>query len=179
MSDDEMAEELKDIVESATSYPQCKSTFAQKVRMSTMIGKVTGDLSASIMWEDSLIDKEARRILKKKDNGKHLPLDIVGHLEFFYNTLLMSHESVNPFKRPNIFEALQYQLFNPKIGGPPRTLLEVHRQLIFPNLASQVPEDPLFDSPSSEDTESLMSLASLNQERYNWYPNRELEAPMS
>jgi hypothetical protein len=97
--------------------------------MSTMIGKVTGDLSASIMWEDSLIDKEARRILKKKDNGKHLPLDIVGHLEFFYNTLLMSHESVNPFKRPNIFEALQYQLFNPKIGGPPRTLLEVHRQL--------------------------------------------------
>jgi len=43
MSDDEMTEELKDIVDTAASYPQCKSTFAQKVRMSTMIGKVTGD----------------------------------------------------------------------------------------------------------------------------------------
>lgn len=41
-SDDEMAEELKDIVDTA-EYPQCKSTFAQKVRMSNMIGKVTGD----------------------------------------------------------------------------------------------------------------------------------------
>ncbi len=106
MSDDEMTEELKDIVDNAASYPQCKSTFAQKVRMSTMIGKVTGDQTASIMWEDSIIDKEARRFLKKKENGKNLPLDMVGHLEFFYNTLLMSHESVNPFKKPLIYEAL-------------------------------------------------------------------------
>jgi len=131
MSDDEMVEELKDIVDSA-AYPSCKSTFAQKVRMSSMIGKVTGDQTASIMWEDSLIDKEARRLLKKKENGKLIPIDIVGHMEFFYNTLLMSHESVNPFKRPNIYEALLFPLFNGKIGGPPRTILEVHRQLIFP-----------------------------------------------
>jgi hypothetical protein len=39
-SDDEMVEELKDTV---GAYPQSKSTFAQKVRISTMIGKVTGD----------------------------------------------------------------------------------------------------------------------------------------
>lgn len=69
MSDDEMAEELKDIVESA-EYPQCKSTFAQKLRMSNMIGRVTGDQTASLMWEDSLIDKEAKRFLKKRENGK-------------------------------------------------------------------------------------------------------------
>ena len=130
-SDDEMAEELKDIVDTA-GYPQCKSTFAQKVRMSTMIGKVTGDQTASIMWEDSLIDKEARRFLKKKENGKQLPIDIVGHMEFFYNTLLMSHESVNPFKRPALYEALLYPLFNAKLAGPPRTILDVHRELIFP-----------------------------------------------
>lgn len=177
-SDDEMAEELKDIVDTA-QYPQCKSTFAQKVRMSNMIGKVTGDQTASIMWEDSLIDKEARRFLKKKENGKHLPLDIVGHLEFFFNTLLMSHESVNPFKRPTIFEALLYPIFNAKISGPPRTILDVHKQLIFPCILEGDINDPLFDSPSNEDTESLMSLASIDPARYNWYPNRELEAQMS
>jgi hypothetical protein len=80
-SDDEMTEELKDIVDTA-EYPHCKSTFAQKVRMSTKIGKVTGDQTASIMWEDSLIDKEARRFLKKKENGKQLPIDIVGTWSF-------------------------------------------------------------------------------------------------
>ncbi len=65
-----------------------------------MVGKITGDKTTSLMWEDSLIDKEAKRFLKKKENGRQLPLDVVAHLEFFYNTLLMSHESINPFKRP-------------------------------------------------------------------------------
>ena len=176
-----MADELKDIVDTA-QYPQCKSTFAQKVRMSNMIGKVTGDQTASIMWEDSLIDKEARRLLKKKENGKHLPLDIVAHMDFFYNTLLMSHESVNPFKRPSTYEALLYPIFNAKISGPPRTILDVHKQLIFPSDGKKQEDeanDPLFDSPSNEDTESLMSLASIDPVRYNWYPNRELEAQIS
>ena len=104
--------------------------------MSTMIGKVTGDQTATIMWEDSLLDKETRRFLKKKENGKNLPLDIVGHMEFFYNTLLMSHESVNPFKKSMIYEALQYPVYNSKIGGQPRTLLDIHRQLIFPILST-------------------------------------------
>jgi hypothetical protein len=58
------------------------------------------------MWEDSTIDKASRRFLKYKENGRLLPLDIVGHLEFFYNTLLLSHESINPFRLPEYFQAL-------------------------------------------------------------------------
>jgi hypothetical protein len=38
--------------------------------MSFMVGKITGDKTTSLMWEDSLIDKEAKRFLKKKENGR-------------------------------------------------------------------------------------------------------------
>jgi len=102
--------------------------------MSTIIGKVTGDQTAQLMWEDSLIDKESRRFLKRKENGKFLPIDIVAHLEFFYNTLLMSHEGVNPFKRPQIYEALNFPIFNVKLGTAPKTLMDIHRQLLYPIL---------------------------------------------
>jgi hypothetical protein len=63
------------------------------------------------MWEDSLIDKEAKKFLKKGENGRKLALDIVAHLDFFYNTLLMSHESVNPFIKPKNFAALMFPVF--------------------------------------------------------------------
>ena len=60
------------------------------------------------MWEDSAIDNKAKRFLKVKENGRNLPLDIVAHLEFFYNTLLLTHDNVNPFKRPKVYEALLF-----------------------------------------------------------------------
>ena len=63
------------------------------------------------MWEDSAIEKEAKRFLKHKENGRNLPLDILAHLEFFYNTLLLTHDSVNPFKKPQVYEALLFPLF--------------------------------------------------------------------
>lgn len=140
------------------------------------------------MWEDSLIDKEAKKYLKWKENGRKLPLDIVAHLEFFYNTLLMSHESVNPFKRPQTFEALLYPVFQPKLGGEygemqlvSQTLLDIHRQLVYPR-SSDKGNGSLFDGPSSdneEDTQSLLSLASLDIRKYSWYPNKKLEAAIS
>jgi hypothetical protein len=85
------AEDNEDMIEEANQgYPQCKTTFTQKVRMSCIYGQATGDQTTSLMWEDSLIDKEAKKFLKKKQNGRNLSLDIVAHLEFFYNTLLLS-----------------------------------------------------------------------------------------
>jgi hypothetical protein len=65
----------------------------------------------TVMWEDATINKAAKRFLKKMQNGKLLPLDIVGHLEFFYNTLLLSDESVNPFKIPSYYQALNIPHF--------------------------------------------------------------------
>lgn len=62
--------------------------------------------TVNLMWEDAVIDKEAKRFLKLKENGRYLPLDMVSHLDFFYNTLLVSHETSNPFRRTRYFEAL-------------------------------------------------------------------------
>jgi hypothetical protein len=69
------------------------------------------------MWEDSILDKEAKKFLKIPANGRKLPLDIVAHLDFFYNTLLLSHESVNPFNRPKTFQALLFPVFQPTLGN--------------------------------------------------------------
>jgi len=91
------------------------------------------------MWEDSLIDREAKKFLKKAENGRKLALDTVAHLDFFYNTLLLSHESLNPFKKPKAFSALQFPVFQPKLGQDceqlqlvPLTIMDLHRQLIYP-----------------------------------------------
>lgn len=65
----------------------------------------------SVMWEDAVIDKEAKRFLKPMENGRYLSLDVVAHLEFFYNTLLMSHEASNPFRMSYKFQALNYPHF--------------------------------------------------------------------
>jgi hypothetical protein len=61
------AEDNEEMIEGGNqAYPQCKTTFAQKVRMSCIYGQATGDQMTSLMWEDSLIDKEAKKFLKKK-----------------------------------------------------------------------------------------------------------------
>ena len=99
-----------------------------------MYGQAVGDHTTSLMWEDSLIDREAKKFLKRAENGRVLALDIVAHLDFFYNTLLMSHESFNPFKKPKLFLALQFPVFQPKLGHDrehlevvPQTILDLHR----------------------------------------------------
>ena len=60
----------------------------------------------------------------------------------------------------------------------------MHRHLIHPldfNPRSNAKSDPLFDSPSSNDDDSnqIMSLASLDKRKYDWYPNRCIDSPIS
>lgn len=141
-----------------------------------------------MMWEDSTIDREAKKFLKPKENGRFLPIDIVAHLDFFYNTLLMSHETKNPYKRLHVYKALSYPfpLNHDKDSTEVRTLLEVHQRLICPIIYKEGEEDStekrkdkFFDSPYSEDTESLISKVSLDHKKYHWYPNREIDSPLN
>ena len=85
-----------------------------------------------MMWEDSAIDKETKRFLKVYDKGLELPFDIVSHMEFFYNTLLCSHSTQNPFRHPLAYPALNYPVFKDMSGAPTQTIFQFHRQLIFP-----------------------------------------------
>lgn len=117
----------------------------------------------NLMWEDAALDKVAKRTLRVAENGRYLPLDMVAHLEFFYNTLLMSHETSNPFKRPRCFQALLHPYKTR--GGREQTLLDAHLRLNYPPESSA---DPLFDSPEEP------ALSEAEQRKYFWYPNREI-----
>jgi hypothetical protein len=67
-----------------------------------------------------------------------LPPDIVAHLEFFYNTLIVNHNTENPFVNPDSYPALLY-----KENQSPLTLLDIHRRLIFPSDATSSQKDSL------------------------------------
>ena len=62
----------------------------------------------------------------------YIARDIVSHMEFFYNTLLCSHSTQNPFRHPLAYPALNYPVFKDMSGAPTQTILQFHRQLIFP-----------------------------------------------
>ena len=79
------------------------------------------------IWEDEKIDYEAKNILKDRRLGQIIPSDAVAHLEFFYNTLLMSYQTENPFKQPEEFPALLYTQ-----NESPDTLFDIHRRIITP-----------------------------------------------
>ena len=59
-------------------------------------------------WNDECIDEEIRQLLVKAENGREITLDIVAHMEYFYNTLECHHKTVNPFEcaNPLMFPAL-------------------------------------------------------------------------
>lgn len=73
---------------------------------------------------------------------------------------MLSHDTENPFKTPDIYPALLYQN-----NESPDTLLDIHRKIIFPG-SDQLPgcDDSNIDS-------ELQSVSSLGK-KYDWYPNR-------
>ena len=127
------------------------------------------DLSSPVkepeIWNDAKIDLEAKNILRDRRFGQIIPSDTVAHLEFFYNTLILGHQTDNPFKNPDNYPALHYQQSNES----PDTLLEIHRKIIFPGEPT-----PDYNNDDSE----LQSVSSLGK-KYDWYPNRLIESPLS
>jgi len=151
-SDEEM-EEVK-LTSMSSQMPPGKSSFVHD--------------NLNLMWEDAALDKVAKQTLRVADYGRYIPLDMVAHLEFFYNTLLMSHETSNPFKRPRSYQALLHPYKTR--GGSEQTLLEAHLRLTYP---PESQGDPLFDSPEEP------VLSENEQRKYFWYPNREISGNQS
>jgi hypothetical protein len=108
-----------------------------KASMASPFGKVTldpiddGDVSMESDWEetwdDQKIDNEAKLLLGERRFGQLIPSDAVAHLEFFYNTLQMSHKTENPFENPEKYPALLYEE-----NSSPETLLDIHRRITKP-----------------------------------------------
>lgn len=95
-------------------------------------------------WADENLDEEIKVLLSVYENGRDTPVDIVSHLEYFYNTLDCNFSTKNPFESPFSYPLLLYR--DPGSSADSsnnssfneRTLFEKHRALIFPK--SQTPE---------------------------------------
>ena len=58
------------------------------------------DESEKEAWADENLDEEIKAILASYENGREMQIDLVSHLEYFYNTLDCSFSTKNPFDHP-------------------------------------------------------------------------------
>ena len=161
-------------------------------------------------WADECLDEELKAILFVQANGKSIEVDIVSHLEYFYNTLDCSFTTKNPFDTPQAFPALLFRkpiLSDSSSGGgggvspsalpltQTRTLLEMHRLIIFPNSqASKNLSKSLSKSKSSASpdvspigttmlqvngqfSQNTVHSGILLPSKYKWYPNESILSP--
>ena len=87
------------------------------------------------VWADANLDEEIKELLAHYDKGSEIPLDIVAHMEYFYNTLECHFKVEDPFKFPMKYPALSYCRME-HTSGPSsneKTLYERHKEVIFPN----------------------------------------------
>lgn len=56
------------------------------------------------------MDEEVKVLLKLKNNGAYLGVDLTAHIEYFYNTLDCNNRTENPFRSPSKYQALLYQV---------------------------------------------------------------------
>lgn len=124
---------------------------------------VTGDAqSDKAVWDDEKIDETCKEYLKERRMGKILQPDTLAHLEFFFNTRRLDHQTTNPFDAPELFPALLF-----KEGENQETVLQVHRRIIIPQ-----------DTESVNEQSDVQSVSSIDK-KYDWYPNRLIESPFS
>lgn len=102
---------------------------------------------------DEEIDASTKWLLKIRKNGQYIPVDIVAHFEYFYNTLMFSHQTENPFLNPPQYPALLF-----KEAMTEGTLFDRHRHIIFPSSAPEAKGG------------STLSITS-PPAKYGWYPN--------
>lgn len=127
--------------------------------------------SEEVKFDDVLLDIELKTLLQNYENGEMIPQDIIAHIEFFYNTRSMRHDSENPFDCVSQFPALLYKTYNSN-----ETLYEIHKRITFPRqkiLRIELPGDDV------SMTSSQVSLVSPIDKRYDWYPNRDISSPVS
>ena len=95
------------------------------------------EIEEGYMWADENLDEAIRELLSIKENGGEVPLDMVAHMEYFYNTLECHFKFEDPFRFPERYPALQFS--HKEVGSgllsEEKTLYERHKEVIFPNSA--------------------------------------------
>ena len=91
-------------------------------------------------WADENLDEEIKTLLAVYENGRDIPVDIVSHFEYFFNTLECTFRTKNPFEQPASYPCLMYRepissaaSSNSQHTHNEKTLFEKHRAIIYPN----------------------------------------------
>lgn len=103
------------------------------------------------------MDEEIKLLLKPVAAGRHLSVDLIAHIDYFYNTLDCDFHTPNPLYLSNQFKAPSFV----SKGEDKRTLLGKYRDVLYPCLSSR----------QSTDESDL-------PKKYGWYPNTQLGSPM-
>ena len=82
------------------------------------------DDNVESIWADECLDEEIKEVLSYYEKGADIPLDIVCHMEYFYNTLKCDLKTENPFESHENFPAL---LFREKGESAEKTLYAKHK----------------------------------------------------
>ncbi len=64
----------------------------------------------SEQWADQNICDEIKQILLKKEHGYYLSIDLVAHMDYFFNTLNCDIKTDNPFSESAKYPALLFEL---------------------------------------------------------------------
>ena len=119
-------------------------------------------------WADEILDEELKIIFGTYENGRGIPIDIICHLEYFYNTLECSFTTKNPFDAPQNHPALLFRVpisnsndsesFSPCNNSLKNTwtMFEKHRMLIFPNSIANKSFSKASSSPDVSPVHSTM-----------------------
>ena len=85
------------------------------------------DHDAESVWADECLDEEIKEMLSHYEKGADIPLDMVCHMEYFYNTLDCDFKVEDPFKNhenTTRYPALQ---FREKGESAEKTLYAKHK----------------------------------------------------
>ena len=68
-------------------FKQRQSSQFQCENLDQDSSKFSCDAEMQETWADENIEEEIKLLLQGFENGKFIPIDIVSHFEYFYNTL--------------------------------------------------------------------------------------------
>lgn len=154
-------------------------------------------------WADENIDETVKVFLESYENGQSTPVDIISHLEYFYNTLDCGFSVKNPFEHVASYPVLLYrepassaESSNSQTTTHEKSLFEKHRALIFPqshtsksHSKSQGSSDispcaagflnvhPQFSVNTAGGSQGSNLTAMLLPKQYKWYPNMSIVSP--
>ena len=72
-------------------------------------GMMNTDDGKEFVWADERLDEEIKKMLSHYERGADIPLDMVCHMEYFYNTLDCHFKAEDPFKSHEDYPALQFR----------------------------------------------------------------------